>query len=328
MCVPTLSAVAVTVASVLGLRGSQSSVLHTLNVRTWPESSGVTSAGARGGARCSPGSRAANSRSARRNRRSNCCATPGPATGGPERSGAASGLPPSLNPCESSGMLVAACGTTRYSTADPNGFAGNTAHPAVWVGSMAVYAAIPSDTWPPLAAVQGASGGAVAGLELQAAASSHGRPTIHRRFGIGYLLDFSGTHERRAEADGARHFVNSNHRHDQGLKGDPPLGERPPGELREPQRHPRLRYEPEPALPRQGRRHPRIPPRPEHAVAQAYHPEPDQQQDPRPQIRQHADPQPRPREGEERHVHRQRAAFQLATQPLALCRHEVLELET
>ena len=93
----------------------------------------------------------------------------------------------------------------------------------------------------PLVAVHGASGGSVTGLELQAAARSDGSPTIHRRFGIAvFLRDFSGTHQRRAEADGSRHLVNTNHRHDQGLKGDPPFRERPPGELCERQRHPRL----------------------------------------------------------------------------------------
>jgi hypothetical protein len=35
-------------------------------------------------------------------------------------------------------MLLADCGTTRYSIADPAGFAGNTAQPAVWVGSTVV----------------------------------------------------------------------------------------------------------------------------------------------------------------------------------------------
>src|SRR2546425_10524384 len=95
MCVPTFSAVAVTDESVLDLRGSQLKVLHTLNVRTLPESTGVTSAGARGGARSERGTCAANSRSARRNRRSNCCATLGPATaasGARRAGGAASGL--------------------------------------------------------------------------------------------------------------------------------------------------------------------------------------------------------------------------------------------
>src|SRR5882762_7967457 len=231
MWVPTLSAVAVTVESVVGLRGSQLSVLHTLNVRTWPESTGVTSAGARGGARSGRGSCAANSRSARRNRRSNCCATLRPASGAPGAVGAASGFPPSLNACESSGMLLADWGTTRYSIVVP----------AVWVGSMTPYAPIPRDTCPPLVAVHGASGGWVPGPELQAVASSDDRPTIHRRLGIAsFLRDFSGAHQRHAEADGPRHLVNTNHRHDQGLKRDPPLRERPPGELCEPQRHPGL----------------------------------------------------------------------------------------
>src|SRR5882724_6571967 len=256
MCVPTLSAVAVTVESVAGLRGSQSSVLHTLNVRTWPESTGVTRAGARGGALSGRGTCAANSRSERRNRRSNCCATLGPkaeASGAPGAGGAASGLPPSLNACESSGMLLADWGTTRYSIVGPAGFAGKTAQPAVWVGSMTVYAPIPRDTCPPLVAVHGASGGWVPGLELQAAARSDGSPTFHRRFGIAsFLRDFSGAHQRRAEADGSRHLVNTNQRYDQGLKGDPPFGERPPGELCEPQRHPGLRYKPEPTLSCQG----------------------------------------------------------------------------
>src|SRR5207247_3139718 len=241
MCVPTLRAVAVTLESVLGLRGSHASTLHTLNVRTLPESTGVTSAGARGGARSGRGICAANSRSARRKRRSNCWAALGPASGAPGGSGAASGFPPSLNACESSGMLLADCGTTRYSMVDPKMFAGNTAHPAVCVGSTAVSPLSPRETCPPLVAVQGASGGCVTGLELQAAARSDGSPTTHRRFGIGYFLrDFSGAHERRAAADGSRDLVNTNHRYDQGLKGDPPFRERPPGKLCERQRHPLL----------------------------------------------------------------------------------------
>src|SRR5437016_7331650 len=156
---------------------------------------------------------------------------------------------------------------------------------------------------------------------------SDDRPAIHKRFGIMCLLALSSAHERRAEADGSRHLVDPNHRHDQRFKGDPPFGERPPRELGEPHRHPGLRYEPEPGVPRQGRRHPRIPPRPEHAVAQAHQPEANEEQDPRPQIRQHADPQPRTRQSEERHSDRQRRAFQLATQALALDRREVLEIE-
>src|SRR2546428_2850173 len=330
MCVPTLRAVAVTVESVLGLRGSHASTLHTLNVRTLPESTGVTSAGARGGALSGRGICAANSRSAWRSRRSNCWATPGvaPAVTPVGAGGAASGLPPSLNACESSGMLLADCGTTRYSIVDPKMFAGKTAQPAVCVGSTAVYPLSPSETCPPLVAVHGASRGCVTGLELQAAARSDGSPTTHRRFGIGYFLrDFSGAHERRAAADGSRDLVNTNHRHDQGLKGDPPFRERPPGELRQPQRRPRLRYEPEPPVPRQDGRHTRMPPRPKETIVQAHEPEADEQQDPRPQIRQYPDPEPGPGQREERHIHRQRAAFQLATQPLAFRRREVLQVE-
>src|SRR3989442_1036973 len=169
-----------------------------------------------------------------RNGRSKCWATLGPRVeaGGGGGRGAASGLPPSLNACESSGMLLADWGTTRYSIVVPAGFDGKTAQPAVWVGSMTVYAPIPRDTCPPLVALHGASGGWVPGLELQAVASSDDRPTIHRRLGIAsFLRDLSGAHQRHAEADGPRHLVNTNHRHDQGLKRDPPFRERPPGEL-------------------------------------------------------------------------------------------------
>src|SRR5256885_7730688 len=63
-----------------------------------------------------------------------------------------------------------------------------------------------------------------------------------------------------------------------------------------------------------------MPPRPKEAEAQAHEPEADEQQDPRPQIRQYPDPEPRPGQREERHIHRQRPAFQLATQPLAFHR--------
>src|SRR2546430_1997071 len=109
MCVPTLSAVAVTLESVLGLRGSQFSVLQTLKVRTFPESTGVAATEMRDGARSGLGAE-----------------------------GAASGLPPSLTPWASSGMVDADCGTTGYSIVEPAGLAGKTAHPAVCVGSTAV----------------------------------------------------------------------------------------------------------------------------------------------------------------------------------------------
>src|SRR5881396_3418657 len=279
MCVPTLRAVAVTVESVLGLRGSHASTLHTLNVRTLPESTGVTSAGARGGALSGRGICAANSRSARRSRRSNCWAAPGvaPAVTPVGAGGVARGFPPSLNACESSGILLADCGTTRYSMVDPKMFAGKTAQPAVCVGSTAVYPLSPRETCPPLVAVHGASGVSVTGLELQAAARSDGSPTIHRRFGIAvFLRDFSGTHQRRAEADGSHHLVNTNHRHDQGLKGDPPFREGPPGVLGERQRHPGLRYKPEPAVPRQDGRHTGMPACPQQTVAQSDEPESDE----------------------------------------------------
>src|SRR5205809_6006757 len=49
MCVPTLRAVAVTDESVLGLRGSHVATLHTLNVRTSPESTGMDAVTTRGG---------------------------------------------------------------------------------------------------------------------------------------------------------------------------------------------------------------------------------------------------------------------------------------
>src|SRR5207249_9583315 len=49
MCVPTLRAVAVTDESVLGLRGSHVATLHTLNVRTSPESTGMEAVTTRGG---------------------------------------------------------------------------------------------------------------------------------------------------------------------------------------------------------------------------------------------------------------------------------------
>src|SRR5213592_4409189 len=138
MCVPTLSAVAVTLESVLGLRGSQFSVLQTLKVRTFPESTGVAATEMRDGARSGLGACAANSRSARRNRRSNCCATPRLATSdAPGAEGAASGLPPSLNPWASSGMVDADCGTTRYSIVEPAGLAGKTA------GSTIEYLVVP-----------------------------------------------------------------------------------------------------------------------------------------------------------------------------------------
>src|SRR5690348_1420077 len=188
MCCPTVSAVAVTLENVLGLRASHVSTLHTWNVRTLPEATGVTRAGARGGARTGRGGAVfTSSRSARRSRRSNSCATLGTeAAAGTARGGAASALPPNLNACESSGVLLADWAITRYATlAEPDGSAGNTAHPAVWVGSTVVYAATPMFTCPPLVAVHGASGfGPGAALELQAAARNDDTPTAHRPFGI------------------------------------------------------------------------------------------------------------------------------------------------
>src|ERR1041385_1058399 len=141
MWVPTFKAVAVTVDRVLALRGSHVSTLQTLNVRTLPESTGVTAAATRGGARSGPGSCAANSRSARRSRRSNCCAVlaAGVRTkAAPGAGGAASTVPPSLNAWESSGVVLTDCGTTRYSILAPAGVGGEPAHPHLCVGSTAV----------------------------------------------------------------------------------------------------------------------------------------------------------------------------------------------
>src|SRR5579884_3550707 len=73
ICRPTLSAVAVTLANVLGWRGSQVTTAHTLNVRTLPESTGVVAAGpagAAGAARRSGVAPRASSRSVRRRPRS------------------------------------------------------------------------------------------------------------------------------------------------------------------------------------------------------------------------------------------------------------------
>ena len=81
-------------------------------------------------------------------------------------------------------MLLADNATTRYSMVAPDAFAENTAHPDVWVGSIVVSAATPSVIWPLLAAVQGASGGCVGPLELQAAARHDHSPTPHRCFAI------------------------------------------------------------------------------------------------------------------------------------------------
>src|SRR5881628_799324 len=133
MCAPTFMAVAVTVESVLGFRGSHVSTLHTLNVRTLPESTGVGAASTRGGARSGPGMWTANSRSASRSLISNSCAgleASASANEAPGAGGADRGLPPSLNACESSGVLLTDWGTTRYSAVGP-GLAGNTAHPIV-----------------------------------------------------------------------------------------------------------------------------------------------------------------------------------------------------
>src|SRR5690349_24960862 len=100
----------------------------------------------------------------------------GPGVTTAARGGAASALPPSLNAWESSGVLLADWAITRYSTpAEADPFAGNTAQPAVCVGSTAVYAATPMLIWPPLVAVHAASGLGAGGLELQAA-SSHDSP--------------------------------------------------------------------------------------------------------------------------------------------------------
>src|SRR5207248_1284882 len=94
---------------------------------------------------------------------------------------------------------------------------------------------------------------------LQPAARIDDRPAHQSCFGISDVLrDFSGAPERPAQADRPDHLVHPNHRYDEGLERDPPLGERTPGHLRQPERAPRLRHQAEPTLARQRGSHARV----------------------------------------------------------------------
>src|SRR5688572_28625583 len=92
-------------------------------------------------------------------------------------------------------------------------------------------------------AVHGGRIGPSRGSLLQPTASSDDNPASHRLLRIRCSLrDFPGQEQGAAEADRPRHLVDPNDRDDQGLERDPPFGEGPPRELREPQHDPRLRY--------------------------------------------------------------------------------------
>src|SRR5438132_360290 len=142
-------------------------------------------------------------------------------------------LGPLLPPCTASANAIN-LDTAAYLAIDPESAA----------GSIARYAAV-SKLIALALAVQGGSNGPSRGSLLHAAPSSDHTPTSHRRFGVMRVLRrFPGPAERPAQADRPCDFVHSYHRHDQGLEGDPPLRERPPGEPRQRQRRSRLRYEP------------------------------------------------------------------------------------
>ena len=84
------------------------------------------------------------SRSARRSARSNRCWAPGSAAALTEARGAAAAT--TAVPCnkkvdESFTLVLADCGTSRYSIGAPVALSGNTAQPDVWSGSRAVSAA-------------------------------------------------------------------------------------------------------------------------------------------------------------------------------------------
>src|SRR5690242_2885710 len=233
-CALTFFAVAVTVGCVL-----QSSVPHTLKGRVSPTGGAAARAGATALGRSQCPNWAASWRSARRRFRSNCsCTGTDVAPAAPATSGgaAASPAPRNWNDAESSGTPLAPCGTSRYSMVDAVVLAGNTAHPAVCAGSIAVYSVACSAMRPPLAAVQGARGGCVAFELLQAAASSDDSPTsqIPRSLDIGSApREFAGARERQSEADRSHDLVHTNHRYDQGLEGDPPFGKGAAGNLRQ-----------------------------------------------------------------------------------------------
>src|SRR6266567_4549601 len=156
----------------------------------------------------------------------------------------ATGAAAAFAPCsrkspESSGVVLAEKGTSTYSICEPVVFAGTTAESPVTRGSTTVHDPTARFSCAPLPVQAGRA--SVGPSSLHPAATSNDRPIPHKLFDIAvFLRDFSGAHQRRAEADGSGYLVNTNHRHDQGLKGDPPFRERPPGELRQPQRHPRL----------------------------------------------------------------------------------------
>jgi len=213
-------------------------------------------------------------------------------------------------------MLLADCATTRYSIADPAGFAGNTAHARRLRSGHRRVGADPQETCPALVAVHGASDGWVTGLELQAAVTSDRQTITHRRFALRFSSVTSPARTSAVRKQWVPPLVNTNHRHDQG-SGRPPIPGRPPGLLaRAPA--PSRACDISPSQPCRARTGVTLDAgRPIADRGQADEPETDQQQDPRPQLRQRPSRNP-PRQGEERHEHRQRCAFQLATQALAL----------
>src|SRR6266704_5008625 len=235
--------------------------------------------------------------------------------------------PRSRNADASSGTPLTAWGTRRYAIAEPVGLSGNTMQPDMGPGSTVPYAATPSLIESPLAVHGGKSGASRASLLHPTPRSDH-TPTTQRPFGIAYSLrDFAGPDEGSAETDRPRHLMQSHHRHDQGFERDPPLREGPPRKPCPPQRHPRRRYAAPPAVSGHGGHHTRVTPGPQEPVAQGQPAEPHEQQRPGPQIGEHAEPQPGTHEGEEYRVHERRRSLQLETQPPALHRRPVLEIE-
>src|SRR6266700_136924 len=207
--------------------------------------------------------------------------------------------PRSRNADASSGTPLTAWGTRRYAIAEPVGLSGNTMQPDMGPGSTVPYAATPSLIESPLAVHGGKSGASRASLLHPTPRSDH-TPTTQRPFGIAYSLrDFAGPDEGSAETDRPRHLMQSHHRHDQGFERDPPLREGPPRKPCQRQRHSRLRYDAPPAVSGHGGHHTRVTPGPQEPVAQ----------------RQPAEP------------HEQRRSLQHETQPPALPRRPVLEIE-
>src|SRR5213593_1741344 len=182
------------------------------------------------------------------------------------------------------GVPVADCGTTRYSAVSTLALAGKSTHPESGTGSTGMNESTARETVNPLPAVHsGRSGGGFgAVLSLHAAASSSDAVPTHLSAARN-MVSFRRwlrPHQRQPRADRAHDLVHSNHRDNQGLERDPPLGERPVGGGGQAQRDASLRDKYQPPIAGYGGRHIGVPSCPAQPVAQTPHTQAHQQQDP------------------------------------------------